>query len=421
MRLNVTAKTDVGVKRDHNEDFFVCDEELGLYIVCDGMGGHAAGEVASRLAAETIVGVVRANAAELAASGDRRHVLGEIMQKAVDTANTAVHDLGKSKTKHRGAGTTCTALLVRFDTAVMAHVGDSRLYVSRGGALSQISNDHTFVAEALRRGILSEAEAKNHQASHLLTRAVGPQARVQVDTLVFDLLPGDTLLLCSDGLHNYVRTSEELVAVLARPLADAAKALVDFANERGGEDNITVVLARTSEPLDAAEQLRTSHVNKGLEALQHIAIFSELTLAELMTVCEALTQELRAAGDTIVTEGDASESMYVVVAGSLEVRRAGKPLAFLDAGSHFGEMAMLTDAPRSATVRAATPCRLLVLKRDRLYDLVRRHPLVGAKVLWRLAQVQSMRLDDATMRLETEKVRTLRLELFPSPFSRRER
>ncbi len=421
MTLTTNARTDVGKKRDHNEDDFLCDEGLGLYIVCDGMGGHAAGEVASKLAVETIAGVVRAKSSALQAAPEhaKRDELARVMRHAVEMANSAVHGLGKSKKQHYGAGTTCSALLIQADGAALAHVGDSRVYLSRAGTLSQLSNDHTFVAEAVRRGMLSEAEAADHSAGHMLTRAVGPQPEVHVDTLVFDVLPGDTLLLCSDGLHNYCEDPDELRGLLDGPIDGLTDRLVDMANERGGEDNITAVALRAQSPSGKAELLRTSNAHKSFDALRHIALMADLSIAEVMLVAEALTTEVHAAGTVIVEEGATSAAMYVIVSGSLEVRRAGKPLAFLDSGSHFGEMALLTNSPRSATVRAASPSLLLVLRREKLYELVQKHPLVGVKFLWRLAQVQSMRLDDATMPMEDGRIRTVRLESFPSPFSRR--
>ena len=419
MDLQSLGKSDVGCSREHNEDYLVCDPALGLFIVCDGMGGHAAGEVASRIAAETVTSVVRSAESELddASEAELRERLPEIMRRAVEMANTAVFQAGKSKKTTRGAGTTCTALLVRSDLGVLAHVGDSRLYLSRAGALSQLSNDHTFVAEAIRRGMIKPDEAEGHRASNLLTRAVGPQEKVHVDTLVFDVLPDDTFLLCSDGLHGYFPDADELEQHLGGALETLVDQLILLSNERGGEDNITAVVVRAAQPQSEEEQKRISSLNESFDALKHIALLSELDLPELMEVRESLDTEIHPPGKVIVQEGETTEAMYVIVKGSLEVRRAGKPLAFLDSGSHFGEMALLTDAPRSATVRTASPCRLLVLHRDKLFDLVQRKPLIGVKFLWRLAQIQSRRLDDATMPVDAERARTIRLELYPSPFS----
>lgn len=416
MDLVATSKTDVGREREHNEDFFLVDPEIGLFAVCDGMGGHASGEVASKLAAETVAGVVRAERANLEAAPEDqlRATLARIVGHAAEMANQAVHSACSQKSQTRGAGTTLTALLVHSNIAALAHVGDSRLYLLRNGAVSQISNDHTFVAEALRRGMLTPEEAANHHASNLLTRAVGPQAKVHVDTLVFDILPGDTFLLCSDGLYNYFPNADELGEHLQGSLDHAATDLINLANQRGGEDNITVVLLRAAAPSNPAEQARNSLVNECFETLENISLLAQLTMAELMIVGEALTTETHPKGAVVVKEGDASEAMYIIVSGTLEVRRGDKPLAFLDAGSHFGEMALLNNAPRSATVKASTNCRLLALRRDRLVNLVQANPMIGVKILWRIAQIQSMRLDDATLPLDRD--RTVRLELHPIPF-----
>ncbi|MCA9615343.1 MAG: serine/threonine-protein phosphatase, partial [Myxococcales bacterium] len=167
MRWKVEGRTDVGRTRSHNEDFFLVDEALGLYVVCDGMGGHAAGEVASRTAAETI-------RSALAGVADDPAVAGPALRAAVERANQSVHELGKADRSKRGMGTTCTAMLARGGKAILAHVGDSRLYVARHGELHQLSNDHTFLAEAVRQGVLTPEQAKASDHGNIVTRAVGP-------------------------------------------------------------------------------------------------------------------------------------------------------------------------------------------------------------------------------------------------------
>ncbi|MBX3250690.1 MAG: cyclic nucleotide-binding domain-containing protein [Myxococcales bacterium] len=415
MRLLVEGQTDVGRTRGHNEDFFLSDPELGLFVVCDGMGGHAAGELASRMTAETVREVIGAGVDEA------MDVASEQLRAAVERANQRVFELGVADRTKRGMGTTCSALLVRGGKAALAHVGDSRLYLRRGGELHVLSHDHTFLAEAVRQGVLTPEQARESEHGNIVTRAVGPQERVLVDVLVFDVLPGDVLLLCSDGLHQYFEDDAELGAALDGD-DEVAATLVATANERGGEDNITALLVRVapSVPAEPAELDRATQVTADLSTLHHVHLFSELDLAELTQVCAALDSRFVAAGETIVEQGEGTEGLYVIVEGEVEVLRDGARVALLPAGAHFGEMALLNQRPRSATVRASTDCRLLHLPRDAFYAVVQRSPVVGVKFLWRLAQTLGVRLDDAydtpSQAAEAVKRQTLIYGVYPSPF-----
>jgi serine/threonine protein phosphatase PrpC len=403
VRIIATARSDVGQKRPANEDCLLSEPELGLFVVCDGMGGHAAGEVASQTATATIRQHVEQRLESVAkAEPDRiRTALAELMREAVEAANVAVHRVGRTDPSKLGAGTTCTALLVHAGIAALGHVGDSRLYLQRGGMFYQISNDHTFVAEGMRRG-LSLEEALAHFGRNMLSRAVGPTERVEVDTLVFDLLAGDKLLLCSDGLHGYFPDTQELGALI-EPFATCAERLVDVANERGGEDNISVIVLSAADdgPPTAQDSMRKSRVTQNLRTLGGIEILRELTYSELLELSSALTSEEHASGAVMLREGDRTAALYILVEGKAQVERGGKRMADLVAGSHFGEMALLTSRPRSATVRAVAPCRVLVLTREQLYPLFQSNPVIAVKFLWNLAVRQSLRLDEVTAWLST--------------------
>ncbi|MCC6216197.1 MAG: cyclic nucleotide-binding domain-containing protein [Polyangiaceae bacterium] len=431
MDLEVSAATDVGRKRERNEDSMLEDRALGLFVVCDGMGGHAAGEVASARAIEAVRAIVAAGlgAVPSAPIEAARDAMASLMRRAVDEANRAVHALGRESHARRGAGTTCTALLLRDGLAALAHVGDSRLYLARRDRINQVSHDHTFVAEGLRRGMIRPEDAKDHPHGSVLIKAVGTQAKVEVDTLVFDVLPGDVLLLCSDGLHGYFEDPRELHQHLIGALPGTAERLIAVANERGGKDNVTAVAIRIAPPRQASSELarRASEVQEAFDAVRHIVLFSDLSHPELLALLELLKTETRQAGDLLVEERTASEAMYVLASGRAEVLRKGQKIAELHAGSHFGEMALLTQRGRSASVRALEPCRLLVLGREAFGKLLATHPLIGVKFLWRLAQVQSLRLDDASELLaqpaspaavEANGPATLPLGAMPAPFRR---
>ena len=240
MEILAHGHTDVGRARKLNEDHYLVDAELGLYLVCDGMGGHAAGDVASRMAAETVRAYLheRRGVLEAVARGERpADEIASLLRHGIQSASAKIHALGEEDASRKGMGTTCTALVVRGGKGVMGHVGDSRLYMARGGQVYQLSEDHTFVQEAIRRGMLTPEQAAESPHKNVVTRAVGPSPSVLVDTLVFDVLPNDTLLLCSDGLHGYVHDPAELVAAL-RPddLTRIGQWMIDTANDRGGAD-----------------------------------------------------------------------------------------------------------------------------------------------------------------------------------------
>ena len=224
--------TDTGRRRRRNEDAFVC--EPPLFAVADGMGGAQAGELASRLAAAAI------EEGALAIQGE------EGVAGLVRTANARIFEHSVRDPAAAVMGTTATVALVdeRAETATLAHVGDSRAYRYRDGALEQLTTDHSLVGELVRSGRLTEAEAAVHPHRSVITRALGTEADVEVDTLTVDLRPGDLVLLCSDGLSAMV-TGDEIVGLLERTAGDphdAAEALIAAANQAGGEDNVTVVL-----------------------------------------------------------------------------------------------------------------------------------------------------------------------------------
>lgn len=228
MRIRTGVRTDQGRVRQGNEDAYLLHDPL--YGVADGMGGHVAGDVAARTAVETI---------EAAADG----VTPQDLPELVRAANRAIRALAERDPSLHGMGTTCTLVLIDGSTAHLAHVGDSRAYLLRGAELTQVTEDHTLVQRMVREGRISQEEAGHHPQRNIITRSLGVDDDVQVDTLTLELEPGDRLLLASDGLTSMIGQEE-----IRRLLSDGddpqaqADALVRAANDAGGEDNITVVV-----------------------------------------------------------------------------------------------------------------------------------------------------------------------------------
>jgi PPM family protein phosphatase len=405
MRLKGYGRTDVGRKRGHNEDFLLVDPALGLFIVCDGMGGAAAGEVASETAARTAARVVAEKRALLASFDDTqgaREQLVRLVDDAIQEASREVYRVATSERGKAGMGTTMTVMLSTKNCGVMGHVGDSRLYMRRGGRTHQLSDDHTYVNEMIRRGMLTPEKAKSGPYQNVITRAVGIQPTVRADTLVFDVLPGDVFLLCSDGLYRHVERTDEIGALLGGDrLEGVASQLVDLANARGGSDNITcLVMHAEAEDGDAAEDRnRTTEVNLKLDTLRDVALFRQLEMKELVVVLNIVRAQTVEKGEVVVAEGSSGDALFAIVEGKLSVSRGGTDVAVLQRGSHFGEMALFNNRPRTATVRALEPSRLLVMDRARFNELLRKEPALAVKLLWSFAQVLSLRLDEASDQL----------------------
>lgn len=241
MKTEVVGKTDVGRVREQNEDSFQIDEENLLLVVADGMGGHQAGEVASALAAKTVVEGFRGRVhAEIIGDEARDDSLAACLKEA----NRAVYAEGKAKDGQNGMGTTLVAAWLDGDVLRVGNVGDSRAYLMRGGKLTQISLDHSVVQEQVREGLMTPEEAAQSPYQNVLSRAVGTNAEVEVDIFGKKLKPGDRVLLCSDGL-THTLTDKDIQQILEEgsDLKKTVDALIAAANAAGGHDNITVILA----------------------------------------------------------------------------------------------------------------------------------------------------------------------------------
>lgn len=246
-RVSVVAKTDLGRVRENNEDkyeFYVTEDERLLatrglvFLVCDGMGGHAAGQIASELAAKTFIDVYIHHPAADAV---------QAMTAGVHAANRFVNDVGRTVPARRGMGTTLSGLVLLEGQAYTVQVGDSRVYRLRGGELLQLTFDHSWVEEQIRLGVLTHEQAETHPYKHVLTRAIGTEGVVEPDIERHDVRVGDVFLLCSDGLLNHVNDDRIGQIMRENGLQEAAWKLVADALLGGGSDNTTVLLVRIDE------------------------------------------------------------------------------------------------------------------------------------------------------------------------------
>jgi serine/threonine protein phosphatase PrpC len=232
--------SDIGLVRETNEDSYVCDPPH-LFVVADGMGGHVAGEIASKLAVTTVSGYIQEHVGK-----DNFEVL---LKQAINQANTSIYQMALSKEDFNGMGTTVTALYVDGETMYWGHVGDSRIYLLRNGRLNQITDDHSLVWELVQSGNITKDEAHVHPKRNMLTRAVGTSCLITVDTGFTQWRPGDIVLMCTDGLTNMV-SEEEICTLLQSKDCDIVSILnqlVIQSKDAGGFDNITIILLKNED------------------------------------------------------------------------------------------------------------------------------------------------------------------------------
>jgi serine/threonine protein phosphatase PrpC len=252
LKYTVRGATDVGRKRENNEDSFLIDESLSVFAVADGMGGHAGGGIASRLAVETLQASLRAQRGSNAAAFDAKagledSTLPDVLRVAVESACAAIYRRAQSTPSLNGMGTTLTTLMFNGPNAYIAHVGDSRVYLIRRGRILQVSDDHSLVNEQLKAGVITAEEAKNSRFRNVITRSVGFEEDVLVDLLGLQLEQDDIFLICCDGLSNMVDDAEIAQMAHSETIEDLPLRLIGLANDHGGDDNITVVAVKIRE------------------------------------------------------------------------------------------------------------------------------------------------------------------------------
>ncbi len=253
--------TDVGRRREKNEDCFFIDEKLGIAMVADGMGGHSGGEIASRMAVDTVIQIIRrfSDDPDMTLPGRRpfrTYDHGAQLTYAIQEAGHRIFERACREANLKGMGTTTVVLYFTEDRVHLGNVGDSRGYLLRDGLLRQVTQDHSFVGEQVRAGVITAESARTHRMRNVITRSVGFQAEVESDILQKFIMDRDVFLLCTDGLSNMVDDAEMKLILESNPPAEACRRLIDVANAHGGDDNITAVVAAFTEVPDKTRKTR---------------------------------------------------------------------------------------------------------------------------------------------------------------------
>jgi serine/threonine protein phosphatase PrpC len=408
MELTFAAATDVGRQRTHNEDNFLIDKKLRLFMIADGMGGHAAGEIASSIAVHEIRDIVSNNRDLIdryrADEGTVQAVeILQMLEHAIQQACTTVYNRAQQEADKRGMGTTASVLLIAGAPdhlrGFIAHVGDSRVYLARQEQCHQLTEDHSLMNELIRRGKLKRDEFEKSpykQFKNAVTRAVGVYASVEVDTFDFDILPGDRFLLCSDGMYVYLDDATLPGMLSDGDVKDVPRKLIEVANAGGGHDNITSIVIRVGDDPAATTGDRAEEVSLKLEVLKGLQMFRYLSYKELVRVVNITETADYESDQLIFRENEPGEAMFVVLQGSVRLSKAGTSVAELGKGQHFGEMSLVDRSVRSLTAIAGQATRLLVMRRKEFYAIIKQEPQLAVKLLWSFVQVLNARLRKTT-------------------------
>jgi PPM family protein phosphatase len=402
LQIDFWAATDTGRKRDHNEDNFLVDKKLKIFVVADGMGGHASGEVASSLCVRRVRDAVAENRdlinsfVNKETGVDRTDIL-RVLEHAVQDACSTIYQRAQKEPEKRGMGTTCSLLLLTGDRGFIGHVGDSRIYLLRQGAVHQLSEDHSLVNELVRRGKLKLEDLDTspyRDYKNAVTRAVGVYESVEVDTLDFDVLPGDQFLLCSDGLHFYLDDEKIIKLLSGEELKQTVADFIKTANDGGGHDNITSVVVRVAAA--AEEDQRSKELQLKMVVLKGMPIFRYLNYKELVRVMNITNVRFFKDGEQIFEEGTEGDDLFILLEGKVRLHKADTYITTLERGAHFGEMALVDRATRSASATAEGSARLLTIRRSDFYDIIRNESKISVKLLWSFLQVITQRLRKTT-------------------------
>ncbi|MCO4743611.1 MAG: Stp1/IreP family PP2C-type Ser/Thr phosphatase [Proteobacteria bacterium] len=390
MMLKFHARTDVGLKRKHNEDSLLATDEFGVFVVADGVGGRKAGELASAITVNTfqayapqIQAAVDAYAAD--PNRESRNTVLQLLDQAANAASKRVYEAA-SATGRQGMTTTLVVTAIGGGAAFVAHVGDSRAYLVREGQLRQLTEDHSMVNELIRTGAMSPEEAATSRYRNVITRAIGLYPNVRADTLHVELLDGDRLLLCSDGLSDPVQATEMLTLIQDDNLTAGVDELIEAALRGGGRDNITVI------GIEPEAVLEAETVAARAKAMESLFLFEDLPFHARLRVGRIVSELFVTPGQRIVKQGEIGDTLYVVVQGEVSVVADGQELTTLSEGEHFGDLSLVDRQPRSADIVAKGFGHLLCIERETFREFCVMEPTLGNLLLWKLVATLSQRL-----------------------------
>lgn len=380
--LRSHARTDIGLRRTQNEDALLALSDQGVFVVADGVGGRRAGELAAALTVSTFQGAATALQDQVRAyadnpSAESRAATLALLEETSNTASKRVFEVAQS-TGRPGMTSTFVAAICGGGSVFIAHVGDSRAYLWREDALRLLTEDHTVINDLTpeQRAQLSPERLRKYGS--VITRAIGQYPTVKVDTAHLDLLAGDRLFLCSDGLTDML-DHEAICRRLREPnIRDVVNLLVSGALEAGGVDNITVVGVDPHGSTDAQGVHARTHV------MAELSLFEGLTDQQRLRISRVFSDRFVEPGEVLFREGEHGDCLFVVVSGQFAVTHGGNPVGDYGPGDHFGEMGLVKDVPHSVSITSSDFGHLLSIDREGLRAYCVREPTIGSLVMWHL-------------------------------------
>ena len=394
MRVRFAARTHRGAVREHNEDNFLIDPKLRLFIVADGMGGHRAGEVASAMSVNLFRKLIRRHrdvveACQARDNAQNRQKLRKLLDDAVVATNHLVLQHASSHPWLAGMGTTFTGLVLAGHHGFLAHVGDSRAYLVRDGAANQITQDHTLLNALRSEGKIKALHELRAQFRNAVTRAVGVEPHLEVDVADFEVLPGDRFLLCSDGLYEYLdgdALAEHIEHRSELGPDDLVQSMLDLAVQSGGSDNITALWVE-AEPGEDEAALALGRRRERIHFLADLPLFDGLDDDEIGRVESKMHEWEVRRGDVLAPPDADSPQVCVLLVGRLGVFLQDEHVDSMRPGSVVGVASMVSGRPSRDEVRALTDCRVLAIGHDELRDLLAAPESLGHRLTWNLARM----------------------------------
>lgn len=402
MKYQVAGLSDTGLKRNDNQDAYLIDKKNSLFIVCDGVGSGSYGALASSSCVKIFKEEIEKRLDLIEnykkdPSLKNRKFIASLLQNAAVLANFEIHQKAIQLGDPKGMSTTLVSILLLDDFALITHVGDSRAYLLRAGKIHQLTEDHHFGLEMLASGAWTEEQAKKSPHSNVLTRAVGMNSTLKVDTLQVEILTGDQFILSTDGFYRYAEPNK-IFEFLDVPPQQSVPKMIEHAKKSGGEDNITIISIML-EPKKIEAQKSAIDILEKTELLTQVPLFRFMNFNEItkiLSIAEVVKFEM---GETIVKEGDPSLHLFIIAKGKVDVLQQSKKIITREKGDVIGEMGVFDKAPRAATLKALEPVYLIQIAQAELLNLFKKEQLISLKFIWALNGILTNRLRKTTNEL----------------------
>jgi serine/threonine protein phosphatase PrpC len=393
MKHQAYSHSAIGKQKEQNQDALLVDPALSLYMVCDGIGGRAAGNVASITTCTLMRQSFGSHSDVLKAyrkkgSTTHRQQANMVVKSVVESVNKEIHLMGQRNERFEGMASTLTMVMILGRNALVAHAGDSRVYLIREKKAYLLTDDHSVAKTQLNRGLISAEDALHGSHSSTVTRAIGMSDRLEPDLLNLELMPGDKFLLCTDGLSRYITTEEIAKIAGSGKTEKLAERLVEIADRRAGKDNITAVVVE----IDPDQKVAGLNAKQKIEAIKKIPLFQGLTFPEAIRVLSVVSSRSYKKSERLITQGKHGREFYVGVFGKFRVEIDGHPVTELPPGSLIGEGVLLSDEPHQADVFAVDDAHVMVIDREDFFNLLRNTPYLANKFLWSFCRVLNERL-----------------------------